>query len=258
VHVIGGGYTGTTQLGSFTLTAANLRLPFIAKFDVNGNYLNAFNYIQTLPQTDALCMAADGNDHYYVGGKLPSSTVPVFSCTPAPANTGFYLGSLTEQPDSVPTPVITLTNTLLTATPAFGGTIQWYVNDSLLAGENGQTLTVSQNGNYSVVYTYTTGCVGSDTSLMQTVTLSSINSNSDSKMISLSPNPSNGMFRINGLDINNGSISVSVRNVVGSTIFHSSGLYINQSINISDASQGIYFVEVMYNETITIFKVLKQ
>jgi len=256
--LIGGGYNGTAQFGSFTLATGSQNLPFVAKFDANGNYLNAFNYLQNPTQTDALSMSADGNGHYYVGGKLASSTVPVFSCTPATPNKGFYLGSFTEQPDSVFTPTITVNGNQLTATPPFAGNIQWYFNNGILNGENGQTLTATQNGNYSVVYAYTTGCVGADTSLVQTVTLSSIHSNSASKLISVFPNPSNGVFQITGLDANEGAVSVSVLNVVGATIYNSSNYHVNQLINISDVAQGVYFVEVKYDGMVTTFKVLKQ
>lgn len=256
--VIGGGNTGTAQFGSFTLPAANLSLPFVAKFDLNGNYTNAFSYAQDPTQTDAHCMSADGNGHYYVGGKLSNFFVPVFSCTPAPANVGFYLGSFTEQPDSVFTPTITANGSLLTANPPFAGDIQWYFNNGILNGENGQTHTATEDGNYSVVYAYTTGCVGADTSLVQTVTLSSINSNSDSELISIYPNPSNGVFRIEGLDVNKGSINVSIKNVLGATIFTYTDFKAIQLIDISNASLGIYFVEVLQNNTITSFRVLKQ
>jgi hypothetical protein len=255
---IGGGYTGNAQFGSFTLTGSSQNLPFIAKFDLNGNYTNAFSYAQDPTQTDAKCMSADGNGNYYVGGKLANSTVPIFSCTPAPANRGFYLGSFTEQPDIAPTPTIIVNGNQLTASPEFAGDIQWYFNNGILNGENGQTYTATQNGNYSVVYSYTSGCVGADTSLVQTVTVTSLNSNTDSKLISVYPNPSNGVFRINGLDVNKGAIHVSIKNVLGATIFTSTDIKAIQLIDISNTSGGIYFVEVLQNNTIKTFKVLKQ
>jgi hypothetical protein len=256
--VIGGGYTGTTQFGSFTLTAANLPLPFIAKFDFNGNYINAFNYLQNPLQTDALSISADGNGNYYVGGKLPNNTVPVFSCTPAQGNVGFYVGRFTEQPDSVPTPTITVNGNQLTANPIFSGDIQWYLNANILNGENGQTLTATQSGDYSVVYTYTTGCVGSASSTVQSIQLTSFNSNADDQIVNVYPNPSNGLFQLSGIDPNTTSVSVTVKGLLGNIVFNVPEFKTNQLIDIHEGSQGLYFVEVKYGTTIRTFKVLKQ
>jgi len=256
--VIGGGYTGTTQMGSFTLTAASQSLPFVAKFDTDGNYINAFNYIQTLGQTDALSMSGDGNGNYFVGGKLPSSTVPIFSCTPAPANRGFYLASFTEQPDIAPTPTIIANGNLLTASPEFSGDIQWYLNGNILNNENGQTLLAAETGNYSVTYSYTSGCISADTSTVLNVVVNNIYANHGNSTISIYPNPSTGLFQITGIEDNNSSFDVSVCNVLGATIYSFPNISKNQAINIADAAPGIYLVQVKSNNTISTFKVLKQ
>ena len=241
---IGGGYTGAAQFGSFTLTGSSQNFPFIAKFDANGNYLNAFNYIQNLSQTDALSMSADGNGNYYVGGKLTSSTAPIFSCTPAPANRGFYLGSFTEQPDSVPTPSITVTDNLLTANPPFSGNIQWYLNGNMLSGEIGQTLLAEESGSYSVEFTYLTGCTGSETSIFQTVTIASIDQDSKLSLINIYPNPinRNSTLIIEGLR----SIKhIEVLDMQGSLIrSFSTDDKESISISLSDVAAGVYFVKV--------------
>jgi hypothetical protein len=223
--VIGGGYSGITQLGSFSLNGISQTLPFVAKFDGNGNYLNAFNYIQNLSQTDALSMSADENGNYYVGGKLPSSTSPVFSCTPAPGNRGFYLGSFTEQPDTVPNPTITVDGDLLTASPTFMGNIQWYLNGNILTGENNQTLIAIETGNYSVEYAYLTGCVGADTSQVLEVVISSIAPISNENQIHLYPNP-----------------------IQASGIITISGTYKNDQLEITDI-QGRLIKKMLINET---------
>jgi len=256
--LIGGGYTGTTQFGSVTLTAGNQFLPFIAKFDANGNYSNAFNYLQDPTQTDALSMSADGNGNYYVGGKLANNTVPVFSCTPATGNVGFYLGAFTEQPDSVPTPAIAVNGALLTATPAFAGNIQWYFNGNLLNGETGQTLTVTQNGDYTVEYEYLTGCVGIATSAVQNITLNSLITNEASKIVNAYPNPSIGIFQLSGISTSKNTVKVSVRNILGETIFNTPNFTANQFIDITNSPAGIYFIEIIYVNSVNTLKVLKQ
>jgi hypothetical protein len=256
--VIGGGYTGTTQFGPFILTAASQSLPFVAKFDANGNYINAFNYIQNLSQTDALSMLADSNGNYYVGGKLSGSTAPIFSCTPAPANRGFYLGNFTEQPDIAPTPTIIVNGNQLTASPEFSGDIQWYFNGNMLNNENGQTLLATETGNYSVTYAYISGCISADTSSVLNVVINDIYANYGNSTIGIYPNPSTGLFQISGIKDNNSSFDVSVCNLLGATIYSSSNCKINQTINIGDAAPGIYLVQVKSNQNNLTFKVLKQ
>jgi hypothetical protein len=254
---IGGGYTGTTQFGSFTLSAANLRKPFIAKFDFNGNYTNAFNYLQDPLQTDALCISADGKGNYCVGGKLPNKAVTVFSCITAPGNVGFYLGKFSEQPDSVPTPSITANEAQLTATPLFSGNIQWYFNGNILNGQTGQTITATQSGDYSVVYSYTSGCADSVSSPIKKISIASVNSNADNQIVSVFPNPSFGLFQIIGIEPNATSVSVSVKGLVGNTIYNVPEFNINQMVDIQEAPQGLYFVEVKYDNNSFIFKIVK-
>jgi hypothetical protein len=256
--LIGGGYTGTAQFGSFALTGSSQNLPFIAKFDLNGNYTNAFSYAQDPTQTDAKCMSADGNGNYYVGGKLANSTVPIFSCTPAPANRGFYLASFTEQPDIAPTPTIIVNGNQLTASPEFSGDIQWYFNGNILNNENGQTLLATETGNYSVTYAYITGCISADTSSVLNVVVTSISDNYRNSPISIYPNPSTGLFQITGIKDESSSYDVSVCNLLGATIYNFSNINKNQAINIGDAAPGIYLVQVKSNNTNVTFKILKQ
>lgn len=252
--IIGGGYTGTAQLGTFTLNAASQSLPFVAKFDANGNYTNAFNYLQDPTQTDALSMAADNNGNYYVGGKLSNNTVPVFSCSPAIGNKGFYIGKFSEQPNNVPVPTISVEAQLLTANPIFSGEINWYLNGNLIENENGQTLIASQNGYYSVEYVYSTGCVGSESSIVQNVILNSIKSSSINQELSIYPNPSSGLYTIKS-DIK--FKKVLVRNATGSILFESSDFNSNQQIDIQNTKPGIYFIELTNENSIHQLRLIK-
>ena len=65
----------------------------------------------------------------------------------------------TEEPDVAPQPTITVSGGVLTASPVFNGSIQWFLNGDLIAGAINQTYTVSENGNYSVAYSYIPACV---------------------------------------------------------------------------------------------------
>jgi hypothetical protein len=157
--LIGGGYTGNAQIGPFSLSNGSNSKPFIASFDAEGTFLNAFNYLNEPTGSDASCLADAGNGNYLVGGKLSSISIPVFSCIPRDANRGLYLGKFTEEPDAAPQPSISVTGAVLTASPLFGGNIQWFLNGDSIAGATHQTLTVAANGNYTVAYSYIPACV---------------------------------------------------------------------------------------------------
>ncbi len=254
--LLGGGYVGTPIIGSFTFPAAPNGFAFIAKIDANGTFTKAFNYLQTPPQTDALCLQGNGDGVYYVGGKLSNAaSAPVFSCTPIAPAKGFYIGAFTEQPDTVPSPSITVNGAVLTATPPFEGNIQWLLDGNVLNGENGQTLTATQNGNYSVVYSYTTGCTDTVSSAVQNIVVSSVNTIA-ANSIRLFPNPTKGVFQLAGLG--NAEASVTVRNILGSTVYFNAAVTGISQIDISTVPQGIYFVEVQHQNKTTVYKVNKQ
>jgi hypothetical protein len=256
--IFGGGYTGNATFGTFTLSNGSNSLPFIAKLDANGNFTKAFNYLQAPSGSDANCLLPDGDGNYLVGGKLPNNTVPVFSCTPIAGAKGFYLGSFSEQPDSVPTPAITANGNVLSASPDFEGDIQWFFNGTLLNGENGPTLTATQSGNYTVEYSYTTGCVGSASSAVQAVTISSVGQATGKDGWMLYPNPSSGVFVLHGPDDNSPATGLVIKNMAGAVIYSTAHYSPQQSIDITRAAAGLYVVEVTSNSTAATFKVLKQ
>jgi hypothetical protein len=254
--MVGGGYTGAATLGSVTLPAAPNSLPFMAKMDANGNLSNVFRYLSAPSQTDALCLQAGGNGVYYVGGKLQSATtVPVFSCTPIAPAKGFYLGAFTEQPDTVPTPSIVANGAVLTATPPFAGNIQWFLNGTAIPGETGQTITATQNGDYSVSYSYSTGCADTTTSTVQSVILNSVFLPDVVDMIRVYPNPSKDVFQITGAEA---GVSVVVRNMLGAIVYSTNHLNVNQTIDLNGAIAGTYFIEVRQQEKVNVLKIFKQ
>lgn len=252
---IGGGYTGNATFGPFTLTNGSNSRPFIAKINSGGNFTNAFSYLQAPSGTDAKCLSADNNGNYLVGGKLPNSTIPVFSCTPIAGNNGFYLGSFREQPDSVPTPSIVQNGNLLTATPPFTGDIQWLLNGTPIAGANGQTYTATQNGSYSVIYEYNTGCVGSDTSDVEIITVSSIRENGEWNA-SVYPNPFSNEI---GIETNDDLISeYSVFTANGKLVVSSSG--VNASRVVMDTENwnaGVYFIQLTTARSSVVVRAVK-
>jgi len=153
----GGEFIGALTLGNFTINDSN-GSSFIAKIDYDGTFENAFAFAAG-PGSKTRSMATNNGGVFYVGGKLFSRTVPTFSCTPRDAHAGLYLGKFTEEPDVAPQPAITVSGSVLTASPVFNGSIQWFLNGDLIAGAINQTYTVVENGNYSVAYSYIPACV---------------------------------------------------------------------------------------------------
>ena len=237
---IGGGYTFNSQFGSIPLITASFPLPFISKIGFNGDFLSAFNYLQTQSQTDASCLLADGNGNYYVGGKLPSSQgAAVFSCTPAATNRGFYLGKFSELPDSVPTPLIVQDGPLLTASPNFSSPIQWFLNGEEIPGATGQTYLATENGSYSVSYSYETGCVGTASSEIQEVIINSI-ANFSTKTFQVYPNPTNEFIYIETYS----SEPIQLIDLSGRIILEINSINSNSKvISLSSLAAGIYIVK---------------
>lgn len=238
---VGGGYTTTIQIGSFQLPSAPNPLPFMAKFDDEGNFTNAFIYLTAPSGTGANCLEPIGNGHYMVGGKLPNaSSIPVFSCTPIDAAKGFYLGSFSEQPDQVPTPSIVANGSELTAIPAFEGTIEWFLDGELIPGQNGQTLIATVDGNYSVRYSYDTGCVGEEDSEVILVLVSDVANLGNKTTFNCYPNPVGAWVYVT----TNSTLPLQIFNTTGKVVLQQTINFSAESaINIAHLAPGIYVLK---------------
>jgi hypothetical protein len=178
-------YTGTLEVPGYTINNAKGTV-YIAKYDYSGNLTNFFNFTGT--SNRALSLAADNQGSFYVGGQSNRNPIPLFSCEPRTPNAGFYLARFTEEPDEAPQPTISVDGNLLTASPVFSGTIQWFLNGEEIPGANEQTYTAMENGAYSVTFSYETGCISSETSEIENVIISSA-SNPSSATFLIYPNP---------------------------------------------------------------------
>lgn len=115
-----------------------------------------------------------------------------------------------------------------------------------------EDLTGITGGTYTVTVTDANDCTA-DT----TITVNSsagIDDNNGSPVFSLYPNPSNGNFIIEVT----ASASVVVFNVVGEAVYSSSLNAGTNNINIGDAADGIYIVNVMQDNTVSQLKIVKQ
>jgi hypothetical protein len=91
-----------------------------------------------------------------------------------------------------PANTITSSGLVLTAQPAIS--YQWYLNGNQLGGQINQTITATQNGNYTVRTTGANGC--SSISNIITITSVGIYDLSASASLHLYPNPNQGVFTL--------------------------------------------------------------
>ncbi|MDA7804100.1 T9SS type A sorting domain-containing protein [Crocinitomix sp.] len=139
-----------------------------------------------------------------------------------------------------------------------GATYQWLDCDADYAevdGETGISYAATANGNYAVEVTIGECVDTSDCAIIEGL---SIDENDiANKLFTIYPNPNSGDFNIVLSDLE-GEVLVKITSVEGKTI-QAMNVMSNQSlpISIEDAS-GIYFVEVIHNQTSQIIKVIVQ
>lgn len=124
---------------------------------------------------------------------------------------------------------------VLTSNP--GVSYQWIncATNTAIAGETNQTFTPTANGNYAVLTTNGDGCV--DTSNCFSITNVGI-SEQDEMYFSMVPNPSKDIVTFTFTTENATITLVDMKgNLVKSVVLHS-----NESIDIRELEQGIYFV----------------
>ncbi len=148
-------------------------------------------------------------------------------------------------------PVITTDSFTLGVTATYF-TYQWLLNGELIAGSNGSTFTVTENGNYQVVVTNEYGC--SDTSDVYVVDNVSIDGVSVATgLIQVYPNPANSLLYINSPLAVHAHIScIDGRNILSAK--HT------KVIDVSSFAEGIYLLRITDSEgrLITVEKVVRQ
>jgi hypothetical protein len=242
------------SFGSTTVNPINGN-SFITKIDYNGVFQNSFSFASG-PGSFAKPLATDNQGVFYVGGRMSSATPPTFSCISREGRAGLYLAKFTEQPDRAPIPTIALSGNTLTASPAFSGTIQWFLNGNAISGGNAQTFTATQTGNYTVTYVLPdyTACVS--TSPITTISnLATADFESITNSIKVFPNPTKGIVTISSPE--NASIEkIEIVDVLGKTV--SIKIDNTSQINISEMTNGVYIFKIFAGETVLHRKVIKQ
>jgi hypothetical protein len=130
---------------------------------------------------------------------------------------------------------ITVVGDTLIAPPGFTS-YQWYENLVLISGANDDTLIVTANGNYSVVYTDSTGCSNESITVL-------INTGMDEVDLSewnFYPNPVSNILSFTGpkpgdiLEINDMTGRIVFKTTVG-----------DGNVNLASLDNGYYFIRII-------------
>lgn len=179
-----------------------------------------------------------------------TSNMPGVSGNPAASN------AITMTVNSVPpTPVITQNGILLTSSATNGNL--WYFNGTPISDAYGQSYTITQNGTYTVVSTVN-GC--SSTSAPMTIMNIGVNELVMDSFVEISPNPTDGNFKISFQVAEKADYKLELRNTLGALIyqenlFHFNGDY-SKLMNVCHYGKGIYLMSIESFEQRTIKKIV--
>jgi hypothetical protein len=149
---------------------------------------------------------------------------------------------------------VTTSSSALTITAnQTGATYQWIDCGTglAIAGETNMSYTATANGNYAVEIMMA-GCA--DTSACVAITSVGIDNISAKNTVSIYPNPSNGLYKV---ELNDNSLVV-VTNILGETVINERMSKGTQKINIQDQPNGIYLLKVTTGNSQQMIKVIKE
>lgn len=138
--------------------------------------------------------------------------------------------TITVSVNSTPEASIQLINDTLYATG--DGSVQWYLDGALLAGESNNYLVPDAEGWYEAVITHANGCADRSESVYFTFT--AINSASSFQQKSFYPNPTNGM-----IFFKYSTVYFSLFNAYGKKLKDGSG----QALDLAEFPVGIYILK---------------
>jgi hypothetical protein len=188
-----------------------------------------------------------------------NTTYTVWATSPLGCGGGATVKSITVNP--IPTVFINATSTLICRgefvqlTASGVDTYSWNTG-ALTAMIN---VTPMVNTTYTVTGTNTTtGCYNDTTITVMVSLCTGIKQQAGNKNLELSvyPNPNNGEFTV---ELSNGlNKTIEVYDLVGRTILTQSSEEDKIYLNINELSNGIYYVKVQSDNSVTVVKIIKQ
>jgi hypothetical protein len=184
--------SGETTMGTEAITCGLNGSPLLAAVDNSGSFSSAIA-LDLLPggsKGRAIGKAGDGQ--LYLGGKLNNGNDYTINCINYQGSKGLFVASFYDIPVNPPVPVITNDgNGLLTASPAFDGNVQWYLNGALIDGANELVYQATESGDYTVTFSNDFGCVAESSSTLEDVTVTGVREQ-EHIALKLYPNPTEG------------------------------------------------------------------
>ncbi len=133
-------------------------------------------------------------------------------------------------------PVITALGDTLIATPGFAS-YTWFRDSVVIAGADSNSYISVQSGNYFVIVSDTNGCTATSLPVLLNTGIAENNS----VQFEILPNPTTGIFFIRSSER---IASIKIVNVLGGTVWNKNEGSNSAQIDISNLSQGSYFIKV--------------
>ncbi|MES2837630.1 MAG: T9SS type A sorting domain-containing protein [Bacteroidota bacterium] len=159
--------------------------------------------------------------------------------------------------NEIPSAATSLSGTTITATTT-GATYQWFgpcAVSSDIVGATNQTYTATANGNYMVAVTKD-GCSAFSPCVAITTVGTSQISNLNTQ-ISIFPNPSNSLVTISN-DNSFLNASIKLTTIEGALVYEKQNVNVSSlSIDLNSVATGIYFIQIIEQNAISNFKLIK-
>ncbi|MEZ4758075.1 MAG: T9SS type A sorting domain-containing protein [Flavobacteriales bacterium] len=249
LYLCGQQSSSTLTFGSTVITASATGKGFIGEIDTDGAYLIGFHtgvpaQLPNALQSFAYALVSQGDGRYVVCGQLNTLSPWELSCVERIQNRGFFVTEFTGLPDEVPQPTIVQDGNTLIASPAFSGTIQWFLNGEPIEGATGQSYEPTVNGSYSVSYTSEQGCEGTASSEVIAVINTGMDEATAGNAALLAwPNPTEGMIVLDTPMHRPGS-PITVRDAMGRAVLQFRTSTERTTLELSALPAGIYLVQV--------------
>jgi hypothetical protein len=158
-----------------------------------------------------------------------------------------------------PTISISVSNDTLVC-DTIASSYQWLSNTSIIPGATQRRYKPLVNGNYSVRIGNSQNCT--NTSVPYAFVISSVGSEFLNQAVSIYPNPSKGVFKLNiEHEGSAADVKVTVFDVLGKTIYSSSDkksdVSYQQEIDLQNMPNGMYFVQIQEGDMVVTKRVLK-
>jgi hypothetical protein len=190
------------------------------------------------------------------GVVIPSLTAGTYTFTVTDSTGCFSVSSdpvvIEEQPETPPTPVITLNGNVLHSDAVSGN--QWYTLSGSIDGATLQDYAVTTDGDYYAVVT--NGICSSEHSDTLHVTITAINQDEFNKAVRIYPNPVKHELTIeveNGKTITGFEITNSIGQIV-----RSGQLIQHLVVNTADFSTGVYLIKLVNEKNAYYGKIVKE